>query len=125
MSKDLIEVQEEFKNSKSIPYSKEISISQLMKEWQTPGLYLQQKINNNPLVRLIGEIYYQEYLQVVIVIDDDPEKLLDKIFTIEREMYNNFKEINFDLRVRVINKEEQIEDIKQSLIIRYERKEVE
>jgi len=76
-------------------------------------------------VRLIGEIYYQEYLQVVIVIDDDPEKLLDKIFTIEQEMYNNFKEINFDLRVRVINKEEQIEDIKQSLIIRYERKEVE
>ena len=76
-------------------------------------------------MRLIGEIYYQEYLQVVIVIDDDPEKLLDKIFTIEQEMYNNFKEINFDLRVRVINKEEQIEDIKQSLIIRYERKEVE
>jgi len=125
MSINLIESEEEFKNSKSILYSKEINIFQLMKEWQTPGLYLQQKISNNSLVRLIGEIYYQEYLQVVIVIDDDPEKLLDKIFTIEREMYHNFKEINFDLRVRVINKEEQIEDIKQSLIIRYERKEVE
>lgn len=93
----------------------------LAARWQTPAFYLAQKIANHSLVRFIGEKIQPDYLQTIVVIDDDPEELLDKIFSIEQEMNNKFKGLRFDVRVRVIPQNENIEVIKQSTIKQYDR----
>ena len=101
-----------------------IEISQpigLAAQWQTPGLYLSQQVASNSLVRFIGEKVQTDYLQVIVVIDDDPEELLDAIFTVEQEMYHKFSGLRFDIRVRVIPKETEIETIQQSALVRYQR----
>src|SRR5574341_2168004 len=81
--------------------------------WQTPGLYLAQRISCNPLVRFIGEIVQSDYIQVIVVVDDDTEELIDKIFSVEQEMYQKFNKLKFDLRLRVMSVDEDIELIKK------------
>ncbi len=90
-------------------------------QWQTPGLYLAQKIVHNPLVRFIGEIIQSDYIQVIVVVDDDAEELIDKIFSLEQEMYQKFHKLKFDLRLRVMSADEDIELIKTTTINRYDR----
>lgn len=120
MARDMKEMVE-FKNSELTPYSKEVEVCGIEGDWQTPGLYLALNIGSHPLVRLIGEKYYSDYLQTIIIIDDDPEELLDKIFSIEKEIRERFKKMNFDIRLRVIPASEDIKEIKQDLLLRYER----
>lgn len=90
-------------------------------QWQTPGLYITQKIAGIPLVRFIGEKIQADCLQTIIVVDDDPEDLIDKIFSIEQELYNKFINLRFDVRLRVISPEENIEVIKKSTLSYYDR----
>ncbi len=101
--------------------SEKSGVSLIEDIWQTPATYLINRLGRTPQVRLIGDRYYPEYLQTIVVLEDDPEGLLDKIFSIEVEMRKKFKNINFDLRVCVITSEEEIEKMKQGLLIRYER----
>lgn len=104
--------------------NKRIEISQplgLEAQWQTPAVYLAQKIASNHLVRFIGEKVQSDYLQTIVVIDDDPEELLNEIFSIEQEMYRKFEGLRFDVRVRVISTQEDIEVIKKSSITRHDR----
>jgi len=106
------------------PNNKGLEISQpigLEAQWQTPGVYLAQKVASKPLVRFIGEKVQADYLQTIVVIDDDPEGLLDEIFSIEQEMYRKFEGLRFDVRLRVVSPDEDIQVIKQSTIIRYDR----
>ncbi len=91
-------------------------------DWLTPGLYLAERIKANPLVRFVGEEKKTDHLQIVVVVDDDPDELTDCIFTIEQEMYDKFKNHTFDLRLRVIPKDESIEDIEHCSIDFYNRK---
>lgn len=94
-----------------------------VQKWQTPGLYLAHRIASNPLVRFIGEKMQVDYLQTIIVVDDDPEELVDKIFSVEQEIYEKFKNLRFDVRLRVISSEENIEVIQKSTIHLYDREE--
>lgn len=48
--------------------------------WQTPGLYMAQKISDNRKIRFVGEKYEADYLQTILVLDNDPEDLLDQVF---------------------------------------------
>lgn len=90
-------------------------------KWKTPGVYLTQKMAGKPLVRFIGEYSQTDFLQVIIVVDDDPEDLIDNIFSAEQEMYDRFKKLRFDVRLRVIPVEESIEAIRKSTISNYDR----
>ena len=90
-------------------------------QWQTPGLYLAYRIKNNPLVRFIGETLLNDYMQVIVVVDDDKEELVDEIFSIEQEMYHKFNKLKFDMRLRVIAANEDIDIIKKTTINRYDR----
>lgn len=92
-------------------------------QWQTPGLYLTDKMASNSLVRFIGEKMQTDYLQTIIVVDDDPENLVDNIFSVEQEMYKKFKNLRFDVRLRVIPINENIEIIQKSTINLYDREE--
>ena len=90
-------------------------------EWLTPGLYLAQQIASNSLVRFVGEKVEQEYLQVMVVIDSDPDELLNKIFSIEQEMYTSFKGLRFDIRVQTSKEANLIDQFKMSWLERYKR----
>lgn len=89
--------------------------------WLTPGVYIAQKIANNAFVRFIGDKMQEDYLQTILVIDDDPEDLLNKAFSLEQEIYKRFKGLRFDLRVRVIPPKDDIATIKNSTITQYDR----
>ena len=95
----------------------------LKHQWQTPGLYLAQKIASNPLVHYVGEEIHPDCIQIVVVVDDDPEELVDKIFSVEQEMYRKFTKLRFDMRLRVIPNEDNIEVIKSETIGHYDREE--
>jgi len=90
-------------------------------QWQTPGLYLAQKVARNPLVRFVGENLQTDFIQVIIIVEDDPENLVDSIFSAEQEMYIKFNKLRFDVRLRVIPAKESIEIIKKSTIRNYDR----
>lgn len=92
-------------------------------QWQTPGLYLANKIASNSLVRFVGEKMQTDYLQTIIVVDDDPEELVEKIFSVEQEIYKRFKNLRFDVRLRVISTEGNIDIIQKSTIHLYDREE--
>lgn len=89
--------------------------------WQTPGSYVAQEIVSNPLVRFVGEEIQPDCMQTIIVVDDDPEELVDKIFSTEQEMYKIFIKLRFDVRLRVVPKEEDIGIIKTNVIPYYDR----
>ena len=111
---------ETFEREKSVVLQPELSD---VLQWQTPGLYLANKITSNSLVRFIGEKMQTDYLQTIIVVDDDTEDLVDNIFSVEQEIYNKFKKLRFDVRLRVIPIEENIEIIQKSTINLYDRDE--
>jgi hypothetical protein len=89
--------------------------------WKTPGLHFADKISANKNVRFVGELVEKDHIQVTIVVDDDPEELLDKIFEAEEEMYESEKSLRFDCRVRVVPAQEKIDSISDSYLVRYIR----
>jgi hypothetical protein len=89
--------------------------------WHTPGSFLFNKIGIDPSIRFIGEKNLADYLQIIVVLDDDPEELVDRIFSIEQKMFKRFKNFRFDIRLQVISKEENIEAIKKNTIVHYDR----
>jgi hypothetical protein len=129
MTTEIKEQIADFIDTNKRPYeNKEYEISftgDYKAEWLTPGLYLAERIKTNPLVRFVGEEKKTDHLQIVVVADDDPDDLTDSIFSIEQEMYDKFKNHTFDLRLRVIPKEESIEDIENCSIDYYDRKKFE
>jgi len=92
--------------------------------WQTPGLFFAERIASDSNVRFVGELVEKDHIQVIIVIDSDPEELLDKIFSVEEDMYSSSKSLRFDCRVRVVPAQESIESISMSYLPRYERPQV-
>jgi len=89
--------------------------------WQTPGIYITEAIKNRPEVKYIGEKYQEDYLQTVIVLTEDPEDLLDIIFTTEHKLYKKFKNLRFDIRVRVVSQDEDISVLKRSTAYLFEK----
>lgn len=89
--------------------------------WLTPSLYMVQHIGTEPLVRFIGERVESDHMQTIILIDDDPEDLLDKIFNSEQEMYKKFKGLRFDVRVQVLDKSVDIDQYKANVSSYFDR----
>lgn len=110
-----------FSNPEEIKYPEKVKLFFMNSDWITPALYLADNIKRKKFVRLIGESFYTDYLQVIVVLEDDPEEILDEIFSIEEKMRKQFNNVNFDIRVRVISNGESVENIRKNFIIRYER----
>lgn len=89
--------------------------------WLTPGIFMAQNIFDSSLVRFVGERYESDYLQTVVVLNDDPEELLNRVFSVEQEMFKKFGKLRFDVRVRVIPSSESIDLIKHSTVVHFER----
>lgn len=69
--------------------------------WGTPGLLLARKrLGDLDHVVAIGERLEGARYAVFVVVDDDPDDLLDAIFGAEQEVISEVPSIPFDLRVR-------------------------
>jgi hypothetical protein len=69
--------------------------------WITPGALLAQKrLCQLEHVVTIGERLEGARYAVFVVVDDDPEELLDAIFGAEQEIMRELPAIPFDLRIR-------------------------
>lgn|SRR3989338_1103680 len=100
---------------------KDVEITQPAMPWLTPGIYLAQRVFESSEVRFVGERFESDYLQTVVVLNDDPESLLDQIFTIEQKMFDKFGKLRFDVRIRVISPTENIDLIKCSSIVHFDK----
>ena len=89
--------------------------------WQTPGIYISDAIKHRPEVKYIGEKYLKDYLQTIVVLTEDPENLLDLIFETEHKLYKKFKNLKFDIRVRVVSPDEDISALEKSTVCLFEK----
>ena len=89
--------------------------------WLTPGVQFASRLATHPLVRFIGEKVQPGYLQTVIIVDDNPESLLNEIFTIEQSLYAELKGFRFEVRVLTTPSAESIETIKNTYFPCYDR----
>lgn len=92
-------------------------------QWKTPGLYLAHKIYIYPLVRFVGERFFNDYTQIIVIINNDEDELLDTIFSIEQKMFKIFNRMKFDLRVKTLPASKSIRLIIMSSIEHFNREE--
>lgn len=89
--------------------------------WQTPGVHIHQAVAGRPEVRLVAERLDGDRYSVFVVLDSDPEDLLDAIFEAERELYSRVRGIPFDIRVMRPGPEWSDADLKADSICHYDR----
>lgn len=68
-------------------------------EWLTPGRCIANAIAGRPEVRYVLEGFDPNGYSVYVVLFEEPEDLLDRIFDAERELYTKFAGTRFDVRV--------------------------
>jgi hypothetical protein len=89
--------------------------------WQTPGMYLAQKIFGNNLLRCIAEKFKGDHYQIYVILDDDPEELLDLIFDTEQKIFEKFSGVKVDIRISVFHPKKDISYIIENSIVHYDR----
>lgn len=68
-------------------------------EWLTPGRCIANAVAGRPEVRYVLEGFDANGYSVYVVLFEDPEELLDRIFDAEHELYTRFAGTRFDVRV--------------------------
>ena len=88
---------------------------------QTPGMYLSQKIFGTTLLRCVAEKFKQDHYQISVILDDDPEELLDLIFETEQKIFKKNLGVKVDIRVSVFPPQKNISYIIENSIVHYDR----
>ena len=68
-------------------------------EWVTPGRTIAGAISHRPEVRLVVERLEADRYAVFVILDSDPEDLLDEILEAERVVFLRPRGLPFDLRI--------------------------
>jgi hypothetical protein len=68
-------------------------------DWKTPGSVLAQNLRGVAEIRMILERMEPDRYSVFVVLDSDPEAVLDRIFETEASLYREFPKMPFDVRV--------------------------
>jgi len=71
-----------------------------IKEWLTPGSIITREMAHFAEVRLVAERLGNNGYVVFLILEDDPEEVLDAAFDAERRAMAMIPQIPFDLRVR-------------------------
>jgi len=69
------------------------------RSWQTPGTTIAEAVRGLHQVRAVLELVNPDRLTVLVLLDDDPDDVLDAIFEAERRLYPVFRNLPFDVRV--------------------------
>jgi hypothetical protein len=80
-----------------------------------------RRIAQHPEVKWVLERLERDRLAVFVILDDDPESLLNEIFEAERELYSTFHGLPFDVRVMRPSAAWSPDSILQDTIAHYER----
>ena len=89
--------------------------------WSTPGTDLANGIASHASVRLVAEKPDLESYSILVVLDNDPADLLDRIYTLEGELIRRFTKNQFDLRVTVAPSPQHDEALLEGKILCYKR----
>jgi hypothetical protein len=92
-------------------------------DWLTPGAFLAGKLAACREIRMILERFEKERYAVIIVLEKDPEDLLDRIFDTERELHAACRGLPFDVRVMTPPPSWSPEDLMQGAFTHYMRHE--
>lgn len=69
-------------------------------DWMTPGSLIARRIAVIDQVRLVAERPEKARYAVFVILDADPDEVLDAVFEAEQEVMRELPGIPFDLRVR-------------------------
>jgi hypothetical protein len=72
---------------------------------------------------MIIERFEKERYAVIVVLEQDPEDLLNKIFDAERELYTRYHGLPFDVRVMTPPPSHSLDDLAQGAFTHYIRPE--
>lgn len=67
--------------------------------WLTPGAFVAIELRATSNVRFVLERPDPDRFTVFVIVEDDPDETLDRIFDIERQLFARFPWTPFDLRV--------------------------
>ena len=90
-------------------------------EWGTPGSVIARLVASRPEVRLVAERYENGRYGVFVILDDDPEDVLDAVFEAERRAMEQLPRIPFDLRVRKPHPDWSDRDLRAGSVAHYAR----
>ncbi|MBI1849129.1 MAG: hypothetical protein HYR85_02165 [Planctomycetes bacterium] len=89
--------------------------------WPTPGALLAEALKHQPHVTLVMERLERHRYSVFVILDDDPESLLDDVFAAEKHVMKSFKGLPFDMRVMKPRADWKDEDLRRDCIVHHER----
>lgn len=87
----------------------------------TPGLEMARAVAHHPAVAMVLERFEVGRHTVFIVLDRDPENLLDTIYDAEGSLYGRFAGLPFDVRVMTLTPGWSPADLERQWIVHYER----
>lgn len=89
--------------------------------WETPGAVFAQAIAALAPVRLVLERLAPDRYSVFVLIDQDDDATLDRIFEAESRLYSHFRKMPFDVRVMKPSAEWDASDLLNTSVVRYVR----
>lgn len=87
----------------------------------TPGSSLSEALSGIPEVRSVHERIDPDRYTVFVILDRDPENVLDAVFDAEHRLYEEFPKMPFDVRVMRPQPRWKEEDLSGSSCLRYRR----
>ena len=69
-------------------------------DWITPGALIAERVAHLKEVRFVAERLEGGRYAVFVILDEDPDSVLDTIFETEAEVMKQLSNVEFDLRVR-------------------------
>ena len=89
--------------------------------WMTPGSSMAEALCGLPEVRSVHERIDPDRFTVFIILDRDPESVLDAVFDAEHRLYEEFRKMPFDVRVMKPQQSWSDKDLSASACLRYRR----
>ena len=90
-------------------------------EWLTPARHIARAIGHRREVRLVAERLEADRYAVFVVLETDPEDLLDLIVDAEHELYDLFRGFPFDIRVMTPPSGWSDADLRRESIVHFQR----
>ncbi len=89
--------------------------------WETPGLVLADQVKGLPGVLYVFERLDPDRYAVFVVLQGADESALDAVFDAERELYERFPAIPFDVRVLSHGERAGLEGLRSSSVVLLDR----
>lgn len=97
------------------------SLRGAVQSWQTPGSVLRDRLVDCETVQAIYERHDRDKFLVFVILEDDDDDTLDRIFESEQELFTMFARMPFDVRVMRPRKEWDASALRAGATVHFER----